>query len=70
MNTFEILLLLVLLILISILISELVKQAEEIDALHISLDDASREIRRLKDGVDLKPLRSSKRSQGGGGCKS
>jgi hypothetical protein len=70
MNTFAILLLLVLLILISLLVSELVKQAKEIDALHISLDDASREIQRLKDSADRQPLRSSKRSQGGGGCKS
>ncbi len=70
MNTIIILLLFVLLILISLLVSELVKQAKEIDTLHIILDDASREIQRLKGSVNLKPLRSSKRSQGGGGCKS
>jgi len=63
MNTFVILLLFVLLILISLLVSELVKQSKEIDALHISLDDASRDIQRLKDGVDRQPLRSSKRSR-------
>ncbi len=31
-----------------LLLSELVKQSEEIDVLHITLDDASKEISRLK----------------------
>ncbi|MCR5408111.1 MAG: hypothetical protein K6E61_03295 [Bacteroidales bacterium] len=49
MNTFVILLLFVLLILISLLISELVKQAKEIDALHIIIEDQEVRIKEQKE---------------------